>query len=174
LNECQTSLDVPKRRIYDITNVLEGIGLVEKKSKNIIQWKGNTVQTQNEKDKIQLYQKKCDDLKDQDKKLLEQLEFVRSSLRKLTDLNNPQPFITHQDILTIPSLRSDTLIAIRAPPGTKLEVPDPDEGNDGKRRFQIYLRNDQNEVIDVFLVQAGEKEEKIHSPFNSPKKKWIN
>jgi hypothetical protein len=29
-----------KRRIYDITNVLEGIGLIEKKSKNNIQWKG--------------------------------------------------------------------------------------------------------------------------------------
>jgi hypothetical protein len=27
-------------RIYDITNVLEGIGLIEKKSKNNIQWKG--------------------------------------------------------------------------------------------------------------------------------------
>ena len=31
---------VQKRRIYDITNVLEGIGLIEKKSKNNIQWKG--------------------------------------------------------------------------------------------------------------------------------------
>merc|ERR1712117_552039 len=29
-----------KRRIYDITNVLEGIGLIEKKNKNCIQWKG--------------------------------------------------------------------------------------------------------------------------------------
>lgn len=29
-----------KRRIYDITNVLEGIDLIEKKSKNSIQWKG--------------------------------------------------------------------------------------------------------------------------------------
>ncbi len=28
-----------KRRIYDITNVLEGIGLIEKKNKNSIQWK---------------------------------------------------------------------------------------------------------------------------------------
>uniref|UniRef100_A0A8C5RMY6 E2F/DP family winged-helix DNA-binding domain-containing protein n=1 Tax=Laticauda laticaudata TaxID=8630 RepID=A0A8C5RMY6_LATLA len=28
-----------KRRIYDITNVLEGIDLIEKKSKNSIQWK---------------------------------------------------------------------------------------------------------------------------------------
>ena len=33
-------LDVKqKRRIYDITNVLEGIGLIEKNSKNIIKWK---------------------------------------------------------------------------------------------------------------------------------------
>jgi hypothetical protein len=28
-----------KRRIYDITNVLEGIELIEKRSKNSIQWK---------------------------------------------------------------------------------------------------------------------------------------
>lgn len=28
-----------KRRIYDITNVLEGIGLIEKQSKNTIKWK---------------------------------------------------------------------------------------------------------------------------------------
>lgn len=33
-------MQVQKRRIYDITNVLEGIGLIEKKSKNNIQWKG--------------------------------------------------------------------------------------------------------------------------------------
>lgn len=31
---------VQKRRIYDITNVLEGVGLIEKKSKNNIRWKG--------------------------------------------------------------------------------------------------------------------------------------
>ncbi|XP_060529134.1 transcription factor E2F5 [Cylas formicarius] len=31
-----------KRRIYDITNVLEGIGLIEKRSKNSIQWKPYT------------------------------------------------------------------------------------------------------------------------------------
>jgi transcription factor E2F3 len=39
LNTAATKLGVQKRRIYDITNVLEGIGLIEKKSKNNIQWK---------------------------------------------------------------------------------------------------------------------------------------
>ena len=31
---------VKKRRIYDITNVLEGVGLLVKKTKNIVQWMG--------------------------------------------------------------------------------------------------------------------------------------
>ena len=37
-----------KRRIYDITNVLEGIGLIDKKSKNNIQWKGNGAEDSDE------------------------------------------------------------------------------------------------------------------------------
>lgn len=39
LNEASAKLEVQKRRIYDITNVLEGIGLIEKKSKNTVQWR---------------------------------------------------------------------------------------------------------------------------------------
>lgn len=38
LNWASQVLDVQKRRIYDITNVLEGIQLISKKSKNHIQW----------------------------------------------------------------------------------------------------------------------------------------
>mmetsp|Transcript_17112 Transcript_17112/g.25072 ORF Transcript_17112/g.25072 Transcript_17112/m.25072 type:complete len:433 (+) Transcript_17112:155-1453(+) len=41
LNEAATQLGVQKRRIYDITNVLEGVGLIEKRSKNVIAWKGS-------------------------------------------------------------------------------------------------------------------------------------
>lgn len=39
LNEAALQLNVQKRRIYDITNVLEGIGLIEKRSKNVIAWR---------------------------------------------------------------------------------------------------------------------------------------
>lgn len=38
LNYAAEQLSVQKRRIYDITNVLEGIKLIEKKSKNNVQW----------------------------------------------------------------------------------------------------------------------------------------
>lgn len=38
LNEVATTLGVRKRRVYDITNVLDGIDLIQKRSKNLIQW----------------------------------------------------------------------------------------------------------------------------------------
>lgn len=41
LNHAASLLDVQKRRIYDITNVLEGIGLIEKKGKNNVRWRGS-------------------------------------------------------------------------------------------------------------------------------------
>jgi E2F/DP family winged-helix DNA-binding domain len=41
MNESAISLQVPKRRIYDITNVLEGVGLLEKRSKNTVAWKSS-------------------------------------------------------------------------------------------------------------------------------------
>ena len=40
LNEAVGELNVQKRRIYDITNVLEGIGLIVKYRKNKIKWNG--------------------------------------------------------------------------------------------------------------------------------------
>ena len=48
LNKAAETLNVQKRRIYDITNVLEGIGLIEKKSKNNIQWKAIGVSSSGE------------------------------------------------------------------------------------------------------------------------------
>lgn len=42
LNETAGRLKVQKRRIYDITNVLEGVGVIEKKGKNSIQWQAQS------------------------------------------------------------------------------------------------------------------------------------
>lgn len=38
LNKAMDLLEVQKRRIYDITNVLEGINLIERYKKNHVRW----------------------------------------------------------------------------------------------------------------------------------------
>lgn len=40
LNVVSTELNVPKRRLYDVTNVLEGVKYIRKLGKNTIQWIG--------------------------------------------------------------------------------------------------------------------------------------
>ena len=50
LNNTVHMLKVQKRRIYDITNVLEGIGYVQKVHKNQIKWIGSTEDPEMEKE----------------------------------------------------------------------------------------------------------------------------
>ena len=60
-----------KRRIYDITNVLEGIGLIEKKNKNCIQWRGAVPgsNTQESVDRLAVLKEEIDELDEFEKDL---------------------------------------------------------------------------------------------------------
>jgi len=66
-----------KRRIYDITNVLEGIGLIEKRNKNCIKWKGAVAgeNTQEASDRLLVLQDEISRL-DQHEKMLDQHKTV--------------------------------------------------------------------------------------------------
>jgi transcription factor E2F3 len=66
-------------------------------------------------------------------------------------------YIAEEDIQKIPCFSSETLVAVRAPHGTTLEVPDPDEGMEHpKKRYQIFLKSTSGPV-EVFLVALHEE-----------------
>ncbi|KAM9508044.1 transcription factor E2F4 isoform 3-T3 [Guaruba guarouba] len=141
-----------KRRIYDITNVLEGIGLIEKKSKNSIQWKGVGPGCNTREIAHKLIELKADieDLEQREQELEQQKMWVQQSIKNVTeDMKNSQlAYVTHEDICRC--FTGDTLLAIRAPSGTRLEVPIP-EGLNGQKKYQIHLKST-NGPIDVLLV----------------------
>lgn len=229
LNAAAKELQVQKRRIYDITNVLEGIGLIEKRTKNHIAWVGDrpmqqqqqqvqqstsiTITGKNSPSKgprsqgggipgspPQIVRQKSldaavvsssavgrgeenglvqdvDRLKGEERELDRYIAYMSSLVKSYSTLphggkgddtsdgkgggggggKNPWMYITKDELTSLSSLCEDTVIAVRAPSGTTLDVPDPDEGmRPGTRRFQMFLKSPEGTgKVDVFLVQYG-------------------
>mmetsp|Transcript_45975 Transcript_45975/g.76659 ORF Transcript_45975/g.76659 Transcript_45975/m.76659 type:complete len:366 (-) Transcript_45975:360-1457(-) len=158
LNISAETLGVAKRRIYDITNVLEGIGLIEKKNKNQIQWKasgflsGDEDACQTSSVTRMLQEEEC--------RLDKQIEQMKERLRELAECpeNQDRLYVTEADLKSLPSFSSDTIISIRAPSGTSLEVPDPNEdvGEEGKR-YRVILRSSSGPIA-CYLIDNNQKE----------------
>uniref|UniRef100_A0A8C9S460 E2F transcription factor 4 n=1 Tax=Scleropages formosus TaxID=113540 RepID=A0A8C9S460_SCLFO len=214
-----------KRRIYDITNVLEGIGLIEKKSKNSIRWKGvgPGCNTREIADKLIDLKGELEDLHQREQELDQQRLWVQQSIKNVTDdtqnsqyplstlvlfqnpprcqtsvgfcllcvcqggTSTPRDAFAHMvlntgehwlTLLTMTSaaaskvntrvtsgvhalfplclyclscLPGETLLAVRAPSGTQLEVPVPETVFNGCRKYQMHLKSTAGS-IEVLLV----------------------
>lgn len=142
-----------KRRIYDITNVLEGIGLIEKRNKNCIVWKGAVAgeNSQEASDRIKVLQEEINTLEHHEKMLDQQKSWAQQSIKNiLDDISNYQlAYITHEDICSC--FDGQTLLAIQAPTGTQLEVPIPEIHSGQLKKYQIHLKSENGQIY-VLLV----------------------
>ncbi|KAH0506765.1 Transcription factor E2F3 [Microtus ochrogaster] len=197
LNKAAEVLKVQKRRIYDITNVLEGIHLIKKKSKNNVQWMGCSLSEDGGMlAQCQGLSKEVTELSQEEKKLDELIQSCTLDLKLLTEDSENQrypfcrwwlgPFIlfreptdglglqgdgcyygimqttivsyvTYQDIRKISGLKDQTVIVVKAPPETRLEVPDSIES------LQIHLASTQG-PIEVYLCP---EETETHRPMKT-------
>lgn len=147
LNQAAESLKVQKRRLYDITNVLEGVHLIKKSSKNNIQWMGcNLCPEGGPVKSSHAVRQELEDLGLEEKRLEELIQTAARNLTLMTDDRHTRRFayLTYEDMKTISSLREQTVIVIKAPAETRLEVPNPDEN------LQVHLSSTQG-PIEVFL-----------------------
>lgn len=156
LNKASESLKVQKRRIYDITNVLEGIGLVEKTSKNMVNWCGSQ-----HHDLTAQHADLHTDLADLAAKEKQLDDLIKNAELQLKLLNEDKTdaYVTYQDLRSVARFKNQTVLAIKAPPEAKLHVPHPSEG------LQIYMQSDRGE-IEVYLCQ--DEEGNNVSPFGCP------
>ncbi|NXS68474.1 E2F2 factor, partial [Pandion haliaetus] len=202
LNRAAEVLEVQKRRIYDITNVLEGIQLIRKKSKNNIQWMGpgifeDTAVTA----KQQALRGELAELARTERTLDQLLQDCALQLRQLADdeanqrypcwgdgegrqgLSHPAcspsfsytsslttlAYVTYQDLCAISNFQEQTVIAVKAPPETQLEVPDFSEDN-----RQLHLKSTDG-PIEVYLCpeeiveESPTKDHGVPSATTSPR-----
>ncbi|KAJ8762145.1 hypothetical protein K2173_007297 [Erythroxylum novogranatense] len=173
LNEAAALLKVQKRRIYDITNVLEGIGLIEKTSKNHIRELGDwgpkkfddrVIRLKDEVQRLYSEERKLDEA------IREKEELLKAT--RADDHNRKYLFLTRQDILSLPSLQTSTLIAIKCPLASYLQVPDPDEDSSflangiheqdsAPARYRMIIRSSVGGPIDLHLL-SSESSRSLH------------
>nr|XP_057940355.1 transcription factor E2F1 [Doryrhamphus excisus] len=145
LNWASQVLDVQKRRIYDITNVLEGIQLISKKSKNHIQWLGNRIDGESVA-RLQKLQMEVCDLTAAEAQLDKLISKCNLQLRLLSEepQNKRLGYVRCQDLRKSFDSPDQLVMVIRAPPETQMQVSDPSEG------YQVSLKS-MCGPIDVFL-----------------------
>ncbi|KAL1193086.1 Transcription factor E2FC [Cardamine amara subsp. amara] len=155
LNHCADVLEVQKRRIYDITNVLEGIGLIEKTTKNHIRWKGADNLGQKELgDQISRLKLEVESMRSEESRLDDLIRERKEALRSLEEDEycRRYMFMTEEDITSLPRFQNQTLLAIKAPTASYIEVPDPDEVMSfPQRQYRMVIRSRMG-PIDVYLL----------------------
>jgi transcription factor E2F3 len=170
INELVKRLKVKKRRIYDITNVLEGIGYIKKHAKNEISWihqstltndldvpfnpinKDNKHKCNNNINQITLLENESKSLEEQIKKIKNEFNFI-SEQKDFNDYG----YITEQDLLLFNDNKKIDLLAITAPKGTSVDIINPNESKQAYYKVKKEMDAGKIERDDKFL-QTLQKE----------------
>lgn len=166
LNETVDILNVQKRRIYDITNVLEGIGYIQKFTKNKIK----LIDQQNESgldQQLTELRREMDDLERKDQTYEQKIKEVEEELNKI--MNDPEmleyAYITEDDVkflMNYNKLRTpyvlieaseNTKVDYYAPKGKDVNVKQPKTKNSkqvDKEDYQIVLQS--NKELNIYIA----------------------
>ncbi|XP_036088664.1 transcription factor E2F5 isoform X2 [Rousettus aegyptiacus] len=159
-----------KRRIYDITNVLEGIDLIEKKSKNSIQWKGVGAGSNSTEvvDRLRCLKAEIKDLERKERELDQHKLWVQQSIRNVVSdaVSSRFSYVTHEDVCDC--FEGDTLLAIQAPSGTQLEVPIPEKGLNGQKKYQINLKSHAGPIHVLLINKEASSAKPVAFPVPPP------
>ena len=185
INELVKDLCVKKRRIYDITNVLQGMGYIEKKGKNKIIWIKNQIFNKRDikikNNTIKLY-KQINELNDSINKTKEEL----ISISKKNDFNK-YGYITFNDLKNLSINEKLDFLILKGNKGTKVEIMDKKSSRktceeilkqflDGKIELKqknykkinliknenhIFLESNDRNSIKVYRINNGELNEII-------------
>ncbi|XP_061600058.1 transcription factor E2F5-like isoform X2 [Cololabis saira] len=156
-----------KRRIYDITNVLEGIGLIRKISKCIVKWMGANPQDNIQKERILKLRSEVEALENMEHVLDQQTLFVEQDIKKTTEECRNLNHVTHEDIFNC--FNGHTVLTVQSPPGTQVDVPIPKAVPNCPPKYQIHLKSVRGPIDVVFLNKCSVSSVPVVLPVPPPK-----
>ncbi|CAG4908383.1 unnamed protein product [Colias eurytheme] len=145
-----------KRRIYDITNVLEGIGLIEKRSKNSIQWIGASPDGTSSEfcAKVSTLRNQVHRLEEHENLLDKQMHYIEQSIKNVLDDkdNKALSYVTERDIKKC--FEHEQVLVLECQLGTKLAFGcDPFED---EKHCLLHLKS--HDPVGVILLCDADKE----------------
>ena len=139
INDLVNELGVKKRRIYDITNVLQGIGYLQKSGKNEIVWT-KTINNKTKSKKKLINQKKNSNISNKQKLSIEKLGQEKETLDGKINIFKDEfntiakkvdfakyGYITMDDLKTLSINDKVDLLIIKATKGTVMNIVDKNE-----------------------------------------------
>ena len=171
INDLVHELKVKKRRIYDITNVLEGIGYIQKHAKNEISWIKNDVflpqiKTSNRistiSSEIKNLQETLKNLENEEIEIEQNIEIIKNKFNFISQQEefNKFGYITFNDLNDLSSNEKFDLLAIKAPKGTLVDIIDPNEAKNSYNKLKNDMENGKINFDDN-LLETLKKEHHI-------------
>ncbi|KAL5262623.1 hypothetical protein ACHWQZ_G008127 [Mnemiopsis leidyi] len=154
-----------KRRIYDITNVLEGIGLIQKKSKNSIQWIGGgssltNTQADAKSDEIRAELENLNEAESQIDELLEVLEQSKAGVMN----NKMELYVPYSDIGKTGVADNNKILAIHHPVDTNKSKSE--FVREGIHYWHYHM--DSTSPIDVWVLNQTGVPHQLNTKTRSP------
>lgn len=139
-----------ERHLVDVISIMEGLCLIQRKTAGHVQWIGrcelSTLLTRSrqsrEMERMRLVEETLDGL-------------IKLCARQLFDTtdhpdNAALAYVTHADVSRLPGLQDQTLMVVRAPEETRLEIPPPTEES-----IKVHLKGGKGPITVVACEVGG-------------------
>ena len=180
INDLVNELSVKKRRIYDITNVLQGIGYLQKSGKNEIIWTKTVKNKKNPKKKFEKLKKSNNNCNTQ-KSNIEQLEIENAKLdQKIKNFRDEfnsiakkseflkYGYVSMDDLRKISLNREKDLYIIKASKGTVMNILDKNDIKLAYNNAKKTIENEKDETNELLLNILKKKNQiSFNCPENS-------
>ena len=183
INDLVNELGVKKRRIYDITNVLQGIGYLQKSGKNEIVWT-KTINNKTKSKKKLINQKKNSNINNKQKINIEQLEqekeMLDGNINKFKDEFNTiakkvdfakYGYITTDDLKALSINDKVDLLIIKATKGTVMNIVDKNDIKITYDKVKKLMESGEMKTNDVLLNILKKNNQLL---FNCPEDVGLN
>ncbi|KAI8815757.1 E2F/DP family winged-helix DNA-binding domain-containing protein [Fimicolochytrium jonesii] len=145
LNHAATQLNVQKRRIYDITNVLEGINVIEKTTKNHIRWKGGPAYLRNREEdyRMDVLKAECDTLEKELAELRTAMQDVQGDQEALLakDYVKSLLYVTKDEVRNLTANHAEKVVTIQYAIGSTVTIQQDDQVNVGSTHRATHHTN---------------------------------